>query len=58
MQAPAEPQPASRLARAAYVLSDDVLPRIMLPVYRRNLSRVFGHDGSGVFGCVRAALGR
>ena len=56
--APAAPQPATRLARGAYLLSDEVLPRLMLPVYRRNLSRVFGYDRSDVIGRVRAALGR
>jgi hypothetical protein len=54
---PRDEQPATRLRRGAYVLSDRVLPRLMLPVYRRQLEEAFGHrsDG-GVMGLLRTAL--
>lgn len=50
-------QPRTRLRPAAYALSDRVLPRLMRPVYRRNLEQAFGHRREGgVLAFVRASL--
>jgi hypothetical protein len=39
------------------VLSDRVLPPLMVSVYRRNLELAFGHrDEGGVMGLLRSAL--
>ena len=54
---PRDEQPVTRLRRGAYVLSDRVLPRLMLPVYRRQLELAFGHRREGgVMGLLRTAL--
>jgi predicted amidohydrolase len=63
---PSAAQPATRLRRGAYVLSDRVLPPLMVPVYRRNLELAFGHrddfvgsgepEQGGVLGFVRSVL--
>ena len=50
-------QPSTRLRPGAYAISDRFLPRLMRPVYRRNLEDAFGHRREGgVLSFVRAAL--